>query len=365
MTIKLSAILLAFILSATTHAQSIRILNWGDYINPDVISEFESLKGIKVEYVEFNNNEEFFEAFFNNENKFDVIFPASYLVKTLKDNNLIKKLDKSKFKHHKNFNHVVMNGLKHQDKKNQYTVPYMWGTTGIGYNAKALRKLGIHDSDISWSLIFDKALREKVASCGIGVLNERDEIFSAALSYLGYSINTKEKSELTAAGSLIKEAYKDFSYLHTNQYTDDLKDNKICIGVGYSGDILAQTEENSDINYIIPNQGATMWIDVMAIPTNSQSPELAYEFIDYLMSAKASAQNSNYAAYPSPMLDAQVHVEPEILADKVIYPDTVTLANLAMIAPSGKKVRRIKHRLWVKAICVQGKWCSVPIRSFF
>lgn len=103
----------------------------------------------------------------------------------------------------------------------------------------------------------------------------------------------------------------------------------------------------------------------MAIPTNSQSPELAYEFIDYLMSAKASAQNSNYAAYPSPMLDAQVHVEPEILADKVIYPDTVTLANLAMIAPSGKKVRRIKHRLWVKAICVQGKWCSVPIRSFF
>ena len=106
-----------------------------------------------------------------------------------------------------------------------------------------------------------------------------------------------------------------------------------------------------------------MWIDVMAIPTNSPSPDLAYLFIDYLMAAASSAKNSNYAAYPTPMLDAQPLVEPEILSNKTIYPNAITLASLNMIAPSNKKVRRIKHRLWVRAICIKGKWCSVPMRS--
>jgi putrescine transport system substrate-binding protein len=239
----------------------------------------------------------------------------------------------------------------------------MWGTTGIGFNAKTLKKHGIDTTDVSWSLIFDKELRGKAAKCGIGVVNERDEIFSAALNYLGHSINTEDKTKLKAAGALIKEAYLDFNYLHSSQYIDDLKNNKICVGIGYSGDILAQTQENPNIEYVIPNQGATVWVDVMAIPTNSPSPQLALKFIDFLMSPEVSAKNSNYAAYPTPMLDAQPLIDSEILSDLTIYPDAATLASLNMISPSNKKVRRIKHRLWVKAICIKGKWCSVPMRS--
>jgi len=365
MLFKAYIILAALLLSLSAHSNTLRILNWGDYLDPEVISEFESQNNVKIEYVEFNNTDEFSDLFFNSKSKFDVIFPASDSVAVLSENKLIQVLDKSKFTNYKNINQVVMDGLKLEDKNNQYTVPYMWGTTGIGFNTQAVKKVGINPNDISWSLIFEKEQRKKVAKCGIGVINERDEVFSAALNYLGYSINTKEKEELNAAGILIKEAYEDFTYLHTNQYTDDLKDNKICVGIGYSGDILAQTEENENIEYVIPNQGATMWIDVMAIPTNSPSPDLAYKFIDFLMSAKASAKNSNYAAYPTPMLDAQKHVDPEILSDPTIYPSPATLASLHMIAPADKKVRRIKHRLWVKAICVKGKWCSVPMRSIF
>jgi putrescine transport system substrate-binding protein len=365
MPLKLGTFLITLLFSVMSSSNTLKILNWGDYLDPDVISQFETENNATVEYVEFNNTDEFSDKFFDSKNQFDVIFPASDMVTILKENKLITDLDKSKFSNYKNMNQVVMDGLKFQDKENQYTVPYLWGTTGIGFNIKALKKVGINTDEISWSLIFDKAQRTKAASCGIGVVNERDEIFSAALNYLGYSINTNDKAQLKVAGALIKEAYQDIKYLHTNQYTDDLKDNKICVGIGYSGDILAQTEENEDINYVIPSQGATMWIDVMAIPTNSPSPELAYRFIDFLMSAEAAAKNSNYSAYPTPMQDAQPHVEAEILADTTIYPDDKTLAVLHMMAPADRKVRRLKHRLWVKAICVKGKWCTVPMRSLF
>jgi putrescine transport system substrate-binding protein len=352
-------------LSAHSSASTLRILNWGEYVDPDVISAFEQTHNTQVEYVEFNNTDEFESLFFNRDEVFDVIFPPSNIIGVLKDNNLIQKLDKKQFNHFNNLNPVVMKGLKGQDKKNEFSVPYMWGTTGIGYNATALKKRGIEEADISWSLIFDARLRQKVKDCGIGVVNERDEVFAAALTYLGYSINTSNKEELKSAGSLIKEAVADFTYLHTNQYTDDLKDNKICVGVGYSGDILAQTEENENINYVIPNQGATMWVDVMAIPSNSASSKLAHSFIDYLMSPQASAKNSNYAAYPTPMLDAKPLVDPEILTDPTIYPSSDILAVLEMMAPAARKTNRIKHRLWVKAICSKGKWCAVPMRQYF
>lgn len=364
----LPKVLLAILASSFTlssAAQTLRILNWGDYLDPEVISAFEAKHGATIEYVEFNNTDEFSDLFFAKDSSFDVIFPASDTVAVLKENKLIKKLNKSKLTHHKNMNQVVMQGLSSRDPANEYTVPYLWGTTGIGFNEVMLRKLGIKAEDVSWSLIFDEAKRKKVAKCGIGVVNERDEIFSAALSYLGYSINTDNKQQLDQAGKLIKEAYADFTYLHTNQYTDDLKDNKICIGIGYSGDILAQTEENENIRYVIPNEGATMWVDVMAIPSNAPSQDLAYAFIDYLMSPEVSAMNSNYAAYPSPMLDAKPFVEPEILSDPTIYPDSNTLASLEMIAPVERKVRRIKHRLWVQAICSKGKWCAVPMSTYF
>lgn len=353
------------LLSLTSTAETLRILNWGDYVDPDVIAAFEAAHNTKVEYIEFNNTDEFESLFFNKETTFDVIFPPSNIIGVLKEYKLIQPFDKKKFNHFSNINPTVMSGLRGLDQDNAYSIPYMWGTTGIGYNQSTLSKLGIKERDVSWSLIFDANLRSKVKACGIGVLNERDEVFAAALSYLGFSINTQNKEELKAAGKLIKEAVTDFSYLHTNQYTEDLKSNKICVGVGYSGDILAQTEENDSIQYAIPSQGAAMWVDVMAIPSNSKSPALAHQFIDYLMSPRASAKNSNYAAYPTPMLDAKPLIDMEILTDPSIYPSAETLASLEMMAPTERKVNRIKHRLWVRAICSKGKWCAVPMRAYF
>lgn len=345
--------------------QTLKVLNWGEYIDPDAITAFEQANDVTIEYSEFNSVDEFTELFFNPSNEYDVIFPASAIIQIMAGNDLIIPLDKNRFQNFSSLNPVVMSGLELLDNGNVYTIPYMWGTTGIGINAKALKKVGIDSSNHSWALLFDEQYRKKIAQCGIGLVNERDEIFAAALKYLGYSVNTSSKAELQAAGQLLKETIADINYLHSTQYTDDLRENKICLGVGYSGDILTEMDSNKNLEYVIPKEGAAMWIDIMAIPKNAPNKDMAYTFIDYMMSAKVSAQNSNYTAYPTPMLDAQKFVDTEILSDPTIYPNAQTLASLQMMGPKERKVNRIKHRLWVKAICAGGKWCSVPMKSYF
>lgn len=363
----ISFVLLTFLVATQAHSepQTLRVLNWGEYIDPDVISEFETANNVTIEYSEFNSVDEFSALFFDPNNKYDVIFPASAMIKIMADNDLIIPLDRTRFKNFGALNPVVMEGLELLDNGNAYTIPYMWGTTGIGINTKEMKKIGIDPSNHSWALLFDSEYRKKLAQCGIGLVNERDEIFAAALKYLGYSVNTSSKAELQTAGQLLKETIEDINYLHSTQYTDDLGANKICLGVGYSGDILSEADENENIEYIIPKEGAAMWIDIMAIPKNAPNKDMAYTFIDYMMSAKISARNSNYTAYPTPMMNAQQFVDPEILSDPTIYPNPQTLASLQMMGPKERKVNRIKHRLWVKAICSGGKWCSVPMQSYF
>ena len=363
----LSLTLFACVFAQQAHSapQTLRVLNWGEYIDPDVLKDFEQANNVTIEYAEFNSVDEFTEIFFNPNNQFDVIFPASAIIRIMADNDLIIPLDKARFKNFSSLNPVVMSGLELLDTGNVYSIPYMWGTTGIGINTKEVKKVGIDPSNHSWGLLFDSAYRTKLSKCGIGIVNERDEIFAAALKYLGYSINTSSKSELQSAGQLLKETIADINYLHSTQYTDDLKENKICLGVGYSGDILTEVSENPDLQYVIPKEGAAMWIDIMAIPKNAPNKDMAYTFIDYMMSAKTSGRNSNYTAYPSPMLNAQQYVDEDILNDPTIYPNAQTLAGLQMMAPKERQVNRIKHRLWVKAICSNGKWCSVPMQSYF
>jgi putrescine transport system substrate-binding protein len=362
-----SLVLLTFLWATQANAepQTLRVLNWGEYIDPDVLKEFEQANNVSIEYSEFNSVDEFSSMFFNPKNQYDVIFPTSAIIQIMAENNLIIPLDKKRFKNFSSLNPVVMKGLELLDNGNAYTIPYMWGTTGIGINTKAMQKVGIDPSNHSWGLLFDSQYRNKLAQCGIGLVNERDEIFAAALKYLGYSVNTSSKSELQAAGQLLKETIADINYLHSTQYTDDLRENKLCLVVGYSGDILTEVDENEDLEYIIPKEGAAMWIDIMAIPKNAPNKNMAYTFIDYMMSAKISARNSNYTAYPTPMINAQEYVDADILSDPTIYPDAQTLASLQMMAPKERKVNRIKHRLWVKAICSGGKWCSVPMQSYF
>ena len=347
--------------------QRLQVLNWGAYIDPDVISEFEAEHNATVDYVTYDNVDEFSTKLFNPENKFDVIFPASRVIQRLSEAKLIRTLDVSRLPDYDGLRDDVMSMYLEQDgKEGLHGVPYMWGTTGIGENTAALRKAGIPDDKLhSWAMLFDAGLRKKAASCGIALLNERDELFAGALIYLGHSINTTDKDEINQAGELLKETLADVKYLHTTQYRPDLHDHKVCLVVGYSGDILAETDGDADLDYIIPDEGASLWVDVMSIPTNSENPDLAYEFIRHMMQSRIAARNSNYLAYPTAMETALPYVDKEVLETPVVYPDVEVLNKLEAMKPLDKKTNSRMHRLWVRAMCTGRTWCSVPMTSFF
>lgn len=345
--------------------ETLRVLNWGDYIDPDVIKDFEKENNVTVDYVEYNSVDEFSTLFFNPKNQYDVIFPASRIVRRLAEAGMIRTLDIKQLGDYPSLRTDIMAEYNQQDTGGVHGIPYMWGTTGMGVNVAAMKALGIEEKDHTWALLFDAGLRQKVASCGIALLNERDEIFAAALRYLGHSVNTQDAAEIDQAGELIKEALADVKYLHTTQYRDDLKAHKVCLVVGYSGDILAETDGDDDLAYIIPDEGAAMWIDIMSIPANTQNTDLAYRFIRFMMQAQVAARNSNYLAYPTAMESALAYVDKEILDSPVVYPPVDVLRKLEAMKPLEKKTNSRMHRLWVKAMCSGRSWCSVPMNSFF
>ncbi len=359
------ALLLSFFSQISQAQQTLNVLNWSEYIDPEVVADFEQIYDAKINYTEFESVEEYTTEFFAKDAQFDVTFPGSSMINVLIKNDLIDTLDRSQLSHFDNLSKDVMKTLANHDKGNLHSIPYMWGTTGLGVNTLALKKLGLSHVQDSWSLIFDEKNRKKVKSCGMALLNERDELFSAALTYLGYSVNTASKDELRTAGILLKETLTDAIYLHTSQQYTDLASGKVCVIVGYSGDVIGSTEENSNTAYFIPREGAPMWVDVMTISKNSQEKALAHAFINHLLDAKSAAKNSNFITYPTPVVAAEPFLEADILNNPSIYPPQNIMSRLQAQAPQTRKVSNIKHRLWVKAICAGGKWCTVPMKSFF
>ncbi|WP_221796359.1 ABC transporter substrate-binding protein [Oceanobacter mangrovi] len=351
--------------SAATDVPVLKILNWNDYIAPEVIKAFEQEKGVRIEYTEYTNLDEFADKFINPENHFDLIFPPSRIVNSLAEKQLIRDLDNSRIAAMQDLRPDIVNEYALQDAGAPSGVPYMWGTTGLGVNVAELQKLGLAEYKDSWSLLFDPKVRAKAAQCGIGLLNERDELFAGALAYLGYSINSLKREELERAGELLKETVADVNYLATTQSREDLANKKICVSVGYSGDLLLAAGDDPQLAYFIPREGNALWIDAMAIPTTAQSPDLAYDFINYLMQPKMAAANSNYLEYPNPMASSAQYVNPDILNNDVIYPSVASLTKMEALAPRDRKTTRIMHRLWVTALCSRGEWCSVPLSSNF
>ena len=243
----------------------------------------------------------------------------------------------------------------------------MWGTTGVGINWTSAEAVGIQKKSYdNWALVFDETQRERFKACGIAAINEREEIFAAALSYAGFSINSTDKAEIEIASELVQSFAKDVSYFHSGTYTEDLMDGDACLVIGYSGDIMsaAYEAEDQDIAYFVPTQGSSIWFDVMAVPANSTNTESAMQFIDFLSTPNVAAANTNYNAYPNPILSSKEWVDEEILNNPAIYPSTNTIARLEGFTTLDKRTRRLKKKQWVYANCGAGAYCEVPISLY-
>jgi len=268
---------------------------------------------------------------------------------------VFQKLDKSKLPNLANAWPFVTKQLAIYDPGNQYGANYMWGTTGIGYNVKMAQKVLGPDARIdSWDAVFKPENIARFKDCGIHMLDSADDIFPAALSYLGLDPNSTKQADLQNAADLILKIRPYVRKFHSAEYLSALATGEICLVVGWSGDIMqarsraAEANNDIEIGYAVPKEGAQMFFDNLAIPGDAKNVSEAYELINYLYRPEVAARNSDFLSYANGNLASQKLIDPKILNDKNIYPDEPTLKKLFVITARDPATQRVINRLWTK-----------------
>jgi putrescine transport system substrate-binding protein len=339
-------------------AQSPRVVNvynWSDYIDPKVLEDFTKETGIKVQYDTFDANETLETKLLAGKSGYDVVVPTAYFLERQIKAGVFQKLDKSQLKNLGNVWPDIAKRLAVYDPGNQYAVNYMWGTTGIGYNVKAMReRLGPDGRIDSWDIVFKPENLAKFKDCGIHMLDSADDIMPAALHYLGLNPNSTDPKDLDKAAELLMKIRSLVRKFHSSEYLNALAAGEICLVVGWSGDIkqsqrrAAEAKNGVEIGYSIPKEGAQMFFDNLAIPKDAAHVAEAHAIIDYLLRPEAAAKNSNLVAYANGNLSSQKFIDKTVLDDKSVYPDAATMSRLYTVSARDQKAQRLLNRLWTK-----------------
>ncbi len=356
MTIKSLALTAVMALGAVAaHAEEVRVYNWSDYIDEELLTKFEEETGIKLIYDVFDSNEVLETKMLAGGSGYDVVVPSGTFLQRQIQAGAFQKLDKSKLPNLKNMWDVIMERTAQYDPGNEYSINYMWGTTGIGVNVNKVREVLGEDAPIdSLALIFDPANMEKLASCGVHFLDAPTEMIPAALKYLGEDPDSQDPKVIAKAEPVLSAVRPYVLKFHNSEYINALANGDICVAFGWSGDILQardradEAENGVEIAYNAPKEGALMWFDQMAIPADAPNPDGAHKFLNFIMDAKNIAAATNYVWYANGNLASQQYVLPEILEDPAIYPDEETLKNLYTTTPYPAKVQRLVTRMWTR-----------------
>ncbi|MFL6947912.1 MAG: polyamine ABC transporter substrate-binding protein, partial [Xanthobacteraceae bacterium] len=303
-----AALATALVLFAANVAQAqqkrVNFYNWSDYIDPAVLKDFTRETGIEVTYDTFDANEILETKLLAGKSGYDVVVPTAYFLERQIKAGVFHKLDKSKLPNLANAWPDIAKRLAAYDPGNQYAVNYMWGTTGIGYNVNKARDILGPDFKIdSWELVFNADNLAKFKDCGVYMLDSSDDIFPAALNYLGLNPNSKDAADLQKAADLVTKVRPSVRKFHSSEYLNALAGGEICLVVGWSGDVkqaqkrATEAKTGIEIGYSIPKEGAQMFFDNLAIPKDAKNPDAAHALIDYLLRPEIAARNSAYVSY--------------------------------------------------------------------
>jgi putrescine transport system substrate-binding protein len=358
---RLLALTVAFVtaaaaLASADDAKLLNIYNWSDYIADDTVSRFAAETGIKVNYDVYDSNETLEAKLLAGRSGYDLVVPSAspYLARQA-EAGVYRKIDKGQLANYGNLDPQILAAAANADPGNQYGVPYLWGTTGLGYNpAKVKAALGDGAPMDSLKLLFDPENAKKLAGCGISLLDSAQEVFPAALAYLGRDPLSRDPKDLEAAAAVVQAIRPSIKKFHSSQYINDLANGELCLAFGYSGDVVqaknraADAKNGIEIAYSIPREGAMIWIDMMAIPKDAPHPENALKFIDYILRPEVIAAISNTVAYANPNSLATEFVDEAIRDDPNIYPPPEVRQRLFFDKPVTPQYERLRTRAWTK-----------------
>ena len=345
---------LALVAGAAT-ADEVRVYNWSDYIDEELLTKFEEETGLDLVYDVFDSNEVLETKMLAGGSGYDVVVPSGTFLQRQITAGAFQELDMSKLPNIENMWDVVTSRTAQYDPGNAYSINYMWGTTGIGVNTGKVAELLGEDAPIdSWSLVFDAANMEKLAECGVHFLDAPAEMIPAALKYIGEDPDSHDPDVIAKAEDVFMAVRPYISKFHSSEYIEALANGEICVAVGWSGDVLQardrawEADNGVEIAYHAPVEGAQMWFDQMAIPVDAPNPEGAHVFLNFIMDAQNMADASNYVYYANGNFASQPLLEEDVIGDPAIYPDAASLENLFTTTPYPAKVQRVVTRLWTK-----------------
>ncbi len=349
--------MLAILVSQATaqEEQVVNVYNWSDYIAEDTIEKFEAETGIKVVYDVYDSNEVLEAKMLTGNSGYDVVVPTSDFLQRQVAAGAYQPLDKSKLPNLANMDESLMANAAVYDPGNEYATIYMWGTTGIGYNeGMVTERLGEDYEVNSWDLVFNPETAAKLADCGITVLDAPTELIPAAMNYLGLDPRSTDAADLEAGAELLMSVRPYIRYFHSSQYINDLANGDVCVSVGWSGDVFiaqaraAEAENGVDVLYVIPDEGALQWFDMMAIPVDAPHPDNAHTFINFIMDAQITADITNYVWYANANAASMPLVDEEITSDPGIFPTEAAKEHLWGAKVYDARTDRTVTRLWTE-----------------
>ena len=336
-------------------AQEVRVYNWSDYIDEDLLAKFEEETGLELVYDVFDSNEVLETKMLAGGSGYDVVVPSGTFLQRQITAGAFQKLDKEQLPNLEHMWDTIQERTEAYDPGQEYSINYMWGTTGLGVNVDKVKEALGEDAPVgSLSLIFEPENMEKLASCGVHVLDAPTEMIPAALAYIGEDPDSHDPDVIAKVEPLLSAVRPHILKFHSSEYINALANGDICVAFGWSGDIL-QARDRADeadngvtIAYNAPKEGALMWFDQMAIPVDAPNPEGAHTFLNFIMDPENIAAASNYVYYANGNEASQEHLVEDVIGDPAIYPDEETLENLYTTTPYPAKVQRVVTRLWTK-----------------
>ena len=353
---KTCTVLAAAVLAAQAGwAQEVRVYNWSDYIDEELLTKFEEETGFELIYDVFDSNEVLETKLLAGGSGYDVVVPSATFLQRQITAGAFQQLDKSKLSNIGNLWDVVEARTETYDPGGNYSINYMWGTTGLGVNVDKVQEILGEDAPLgSLELVFNPENMEKLAACGVHFLDAPTEMVPAALQYIGEDPDTKDEDVLALAEPILTAVRPYVQKYHSSEYISALANGDICVAFGWSGDILQsrdrawEADNGVEIAYNAPVEGALMWFDQMAIPVDAPNPEGAHAFLDFILDAENMAAASNYVYYANGNEASKPFLVEDVIGDLAIYPDEATLETLYTTTPYDARAQRFVTRMWTR-----------------
>ncbi|APC17025.1 polyamine ABC transporter substrate-binding protein [Pseudomonas frederiksbergensis] len=335
-------------------ASTVHIYNWSDYIGQTTLADFEKATGVKPVYDVFDSNETLEGKLLAGRTGYDVVVPSNHFLGKQIKAGAFQKLDKSQLPNYSNLDPVLLKRLEMNDPGNQYAVPYLWGTNGIGYNVDKVKAvLGVDKID-SWAVLFEPENIKKLNSCGVAFLDSADEMLPTVLNYMGLNANSTNPDDYKKAEAKLLAVRPYVTYFHSSKYISDLANGNICVAVGFSGDIFqakaraVEAGKGVKVAYAIPKEGGALWFDMLAIPKDSTNVKEAHAFINYVLKPEVIAQVSDVVGYANPNPGSDKLMEQSIRTDESVYPPQAVLDKTYVSVELPPKIQRLMTRSWTK-----------------